>query len=124
MGGERQTFRLRGFAAPLRMRSCGVGGWELWRWGEEVGIGGAGEGARKRFGEAEGEEAGADGALGGESGVDEDGKRRGEGVAEAVIAVDAGDLFDEIDLTLEVETPGGEGYLEAEGRVRGEGAVG
>jgi hypothetical protein len=33
---------------------------------------------------------------------------RGEGVGEAVVAVDAGNLFDEVDLALEVETPAGE----------------
>ena len=32
----------------------------------------------------------------------------GQGVGEAVVAVDAGDFFDEVDLALEVEAPGGE----------------
>ncbi len=32
----------------------------------------------------------------------------GEGVGEAVVAVDAGDFFDEIDFALEVEAPAGE----------------
>ena len=41
------------------------------------------------------------------------GRGRGEGVGEAVVAVDAGDLFDEVDLALEVEAPGGE--LDGEG---------
>ncbi len=36
------------------------------------------------------------------------GSARGEGVGEAVVAVDAGDFFDEVDLALEVEAPGGE----------------
>ena len=39
--------------------------------------------------------------------------RGGKSVGEAVVAVDAGDLFDEVDLALEVETPGGE--LDGEG---------
>ena len=39
----------------------------------------------------------------------------GEGVGEAVVAVDAGYFFDEVDLALEVETPGGEFYFEGAG---------
>ena len=70
----------------------------------------AGEGAGDGFAEAEGEEAGADGGFFGGGGVVDDDAGGGEGVGEAVVAVDAGDLFDEVDLALEVETPGGEFY--------------
>ena len=75
----------------------------------------AGEGAGDGFAVAESEETGADRGFlrGGRMG--DDGHRCGEGVGEAVVAVDAGDLFDEVDLALEVETPGGE--LDGEGRV-------
>ena len=76
-------------------------------------VGLAGEGAGDGFGEAEGEEAGADGGFGGGGGVGDDDAGGGEGVGEAVVAVDAGDLFDEVDLALEVEAPGGE--LDGEG---------
>ena len=37
-----------------------------------------------------------------------DGECGGERVGEAVVAVDAGDFFDEVDFAFEVETPGGE----------------
>jgi hypothetical protein len=40
--------------------------------------------------------------------MSDDGERSGQGVGEAVVAVDAGYLFDEVDLALEVEAPGGE----------------
>ena len=73
-----------------------------------VGVGLGGEGAGDGFAVAEGEEAGADGGFGGGGGMGDDDAGGGEGVGEAVVAVDASDLFDEIDLALEVETPGGE----------------
>jgi hypothetical protein len=75
---------------------------------EEVGVVPGGEGAGDGFAVAESEEAGADGGFFCGCGVSDNGKRSGESVGEAVIAVDAGDLFDEVDLALEVETPGGE----------------
>ena len=67
-----------------------------------------GEGAGDGFAVAEGEEAGADGGFFCGGGMGDDEAAGGEGVGEAVVAVDAGDLFDEVDLALEVETPGGE----------------
>ena len=82
---------------------------------EEVGVLLAGEGAGDGFAVAEGEETGADGGFFAGGGVGDDGEWGGEGVGEAVVAVDAGDLFDEVDLALEVETPGGE--LDVEGGV-------
>jgi len=75
---------------------------------EEVGVVLRGEGAGDGFAEAEGEEAGADGGFFGVGGLRDDDAGCGEGVGEAVVAVDAGDFFDEVDLALEVETPGGE----------------
>ena len=75
-----------------------------------------GEGAGDGFAVAEGEEAGADGGLFCGGGVGDDGECGGEGVGEAVVAVDSGYFFDEVDLALEVEAPGGE--LDGE-RVRG-----
>ena len=80
--------------------------------GEEVGVGVRGEGAGDGFAVAEGEEAGADGGFFCCGRVGDDGDRSGEGVGEAVVAVDTGHLFDEVDLALEVETPGGELDLE------------
>jgi hypothetical protein len=47
--------------------------------------------------------------------------RSGEGwkrVGEAVVAVDAGDLFDEIDFALQVEPPAGEGRLATSRSIR------
>ena len=80
---------------------------------EEVAVGLGGEGAGDGLGEAESEEAGADGGFGSGGGVGDDDAGGGEGVGEAVVAVDAGDLFDEVDLALEVEAPGRE--LDEEG---------
>jgi len=40
--------------------------------------------------------------------VGDDGEGRREGVGEAVVAVDAGYFFDEVDLALKVEAPAGE----------------
>src|SRR5258708_7880954 len=82
---------------------------------ERGGGGGGGGGAGDGFAVAEGQEAGADGGFFRCCGVGDDGEWGGEGVGEAVIAVDAGYLFDEVDLALEVETPGGE--LDGEGCV-------
>jgi hypothetical protein len=79
---------------------------------EEVGFVLGGEGAGDGFAVAESEEAGADGGFPGCGWVGDDGEWSGEGVGEAVVAVDSGDLFDEVDLALEVETPGGELDLE------------
>jgi hypothetical protein len=76
-----------------------------------------GEGAGDGFAVAESEEAGADGGFLCGCRVSDDGKRSGESVGEAIVAVDAGNLFDEVDLALEVETPGGE--FDGEGGVRG-----
>src|SRR5215472_4999775 len=67
-----------------------------------------GEGGGDRFAVAQFEEAGANGVLGAGFGVIGDGERRGQGVGETVVAVDAGDLFNEVDFTLEVEAPRGE----------------
>ncbi len=80
---------------------------------EEICVVLGGEGAGDGFAEAEGEEARADGGFFCCGRVGDDGHRRREGVCEAVVAVDAGDLFDEVDLAFEVETPGGE--LDGEG---------
>jgi hypothetical protein len=84
---------------------------------EEVGVVLGGEGAGDGFAVAEGEEAGADGGFLGCGGVGDYGEWSGQGVGEAVVAVDAGYLFDEVDFALEVETPGGE--LDGEGCVGG-----
>jgi hypothetical protein len=75
---------------------------------EEVGVVPGGEGAGDGFAVAESEEAGADGGLFCGCGVGDDREWSGESVGEAIVAVDAGNLFDEVDLALEVETPGGE----------------
>ena len=53
--------------------------------------------------------------LGAGGGMGEDLSGGGEGVGEAVVAVDAGDLFYEVDFAGEVEAPGGE--LDVEGVV-------
>ena len=115
-GGERfavANAHLSGYEAAAKM-----GHPILWRspricgFREEVGVLLAGEGAGDGFAEAEGEEAGADGGFLCRGGVGDDDAGRGERVGEAVVAVDAGDLFDEVDLALEVETPGGEFYVE------------
>ena len=71
----------------------------------------AGEAAGDGLAVAEFEEAIAYGVLGSRGRVVGDGKCRGKRVGEAVVSVDAGDFFDQIDLTLEVETPGGQGDL-------------
>ncbi len=76
---------------------------------EEIGVGLGGEGGGDGLGVAEGEQARADGAGGGVAGVLGDGAWAGEGVGEAVVAEDAGDLFDEVDGALEIEAPGGQG---------------
>ena len=75
---------------------------------EEIGVLLAGEGAGDGLAETEGEEASADGGFFCGYGVGDDREWRGDGVGEAVVAVDTGDLFDEVDLALEVEAPGGE----------------
>jgi hypothetical protein len=82
---------------------------------EEVGVSVGGEGAGDGFAVAEGEEAGAYGGFLCCGGVGDDGEWSGKGVGEPVVAVDAGYLFDEVDLALEVEAPGGE--LDLEGGV-------
>src|SRR5271154_2662308 len=84
---------------------------------EDFGVLVAGEGAGDGFAVAEREEAGADGGFFCGCRVGYDGHRGGEGVGEAVVAVDACDLFDEVDLALEVETPGRE--LDGESGVGG-----
>ncbi len=78
---------------------------------EEVAVELAGEGAGDGLAESEGEEAGADGGLFCGYGVGDDREWRGDGVGEAVVAVDAGYLFDDIDLALEIEAPA-EGSLQ------------
>ena len=75
---------------------------------EGLGFGGACEGGGDGLREAEGEETIADGALGAGLGMHDDNAGRGQRVGEAVVAVDAGDLFEEVDLAGEVETPGWE----------------
>jgi hypothetical protein len=84
---------------------------------EEVSVVLGGEGAGDGFAVAESEEAGADGGFLCGCGVSDDGEWSGESVGEAIVAVNAGDLFDEVDLALEVETPGGE--LDGEDGVSG-----
>ncbi len=69
---------------------------------EDGGVVVGGEGAGDGFAVAEGEEAGADGGFLGCGWVGDDGERSGESVGEAVVAVDSGDLFDEVDFSLEV----------------------
>ena len=87
-------------------------GHPVWWLVEEAGVVVGGEGAGDGFAVAEGEEAVADGGFLCGGGVGDDGEWSGEGVGEAVVAVDSGDFFDEVDLAFEVETPGGELDLE------------
>src|SRR5277367_806334 len=83
----------------------------------------AGEGGGDGFAVAEGKETGADGGFFGGGGVGRDGERRWEGVGEAVVAVDAGYLFNEVDLAFEVESPGWELDGEDIGGFSSEGAA-
>ena len=64
---------------------------------EELAFGGARERAGDGFGEAELEEAGLDRLLFAREGVGDGDARGGERVGEAVVAVDAGDFFDQVD---------------------------
>ena len=79
---------------------------------EEAGVGLPGEGAGDGFAEAEREEARADGGFLCGGGVGDDDAVSGKRVGETVVAVDAGHLFDQVDLAFEVETPRGEFYFE------------
>ena len=101
--GEQRRAKISGlFAQRIFERN----GWGVGR--ERGAFGRAGEGAGEGFGVAEFEQAGADGLLGAYRGVWDDFGRGGQRVGESIVAVDAGDLFDEVDLAGEIKTPGGE----------------
>ena len=78
----------------------------------ERGLGSRAEGAGDGFVKAGGEQGAANRgfAFGPGQGADAFAEC-GEGVGEAVVTVDAGDLFDEVDFAVEIEAPTGQGDL-------------
>ena len=103
--GEERGAEHAGFGAERIAESDGRIGLA----GEAGGIVGGTEGGGDGLVPAEGEQGAADGGFFFGPGKFDDGAgERGKRIAEAVVAVDAGDFFDEVDFALEVETPAGQ----------------
>ena len=104
-GNERGTQHAGFFTERVAERHDLAG---LWR--SERGFGGGAEGAGDGFVESGGEQRAAHGGF-----ASAQGKRLhafaegGQRVGEAVVAVDAGDFFNEVDFAFEIEAPAGQG---------------
>ena len=85
-------------------------------------IGGADESKRDGFIVSQGEQRRAQlGIRGGLGQFHHAAYERGQAIAEVVVAVDAGDFFNEVDFALNVQTPGGQLYRELVGRLLADG---